>query len=81
LTFDFCDAVINGVWGLIVDAMPGETCPDVVYDVYDAFDQGEFYHRDEEDPVQAFTKPMTARIVSGVDDRVHKRLIGSSDVS
>ena len=66
LSFEFCDAVVNDIHGVITSA--NEIRPTLFWDVYLAFDEGEYYHNDkrDEDPSEAYTRPMIARIL---DDR------------
>ena len=63
LTFEFCDAVVNDIHGII--SFTDEVRPDLFGQVYLAFDEGEYYHGDnrDEDPVEVYTRPLVARIV------------------
>ena len=65
LDFCFCDAVVNDLFGVITSA--DERRPDLFWAVYLAFDEGEYYHNNNrnEDPVEAYTRPMIARIIEG----------------
>ena len=64
LSFEFCDAVVNDIHRVITFA--DESRPALFWDVYLAFDEGEYYHNDkrDEDPVEVYTRPMIARIVA-----------------
>jgi hypothetical protein len=65
LTFEFCDAVVNDLHSVITFA--DEARPDLFWRVYLAFDEGEYRHENDEpeaDPVQTYTQPMVAEIVS-----------------
>ena len=64
LDFEFCDAILNDIFGVITSAND-EKLPDLFYQIYCAFDEGEYYHRDnrQEDPVETYTRPQIARIV------------------
>ncbi len=66
LSFEFCDAIVNDLHGIITFA--DEERPDLFWKVYLAFDEGENYHGNdrEQDPVDVYTRPWIARIVSGV---------------
>ena len=66
LTFVFCDAVVNDLYGVITSA--NERCPALFWDVYLAFDEGEYYHgnNQDEDPVEVYTRPMIARVIEGL---------------
>jgi hypothetical protein len=67
LEFEFCDAIMNDIFGLIISA-EGELMPELFYRIYCAFDEGEFYHGDnrQEDPVEAYTRPQIADIVENL---------------
>ena len=70
LAFEFCDAILNDMFGLITSAND-EKLPDLFYQIYYAFDEGEYYHRDkpDEDPVEAYTRPQIARIIENLPPR------------
>lgn len=63
LSFTLCDALLNDLFGVITSA--NESAPSLFWDVYLAFDEGEYRHASnpEQDPVEAYTRPMIARIV------------------
>ena len=65
LTFEFCDWILNDIHGVITSH--DEARPDLFWQVYRAFDEGEYHHTDrrDEDPVEAYTRPMVAQIVAG----------------
>jgi hypothetical protein len=64
LAFTFCDAVVNDLHGVI--SFAGEHRPDLFWEVFLAFDAGEFYpgNNRDEDPVEVYTRPMIARIIN-----------------
>ncbi len=64
LPFDFCDRIVNDIHGVITFA--DECRPEIYWETYLAFDEGEYYHNNnrEEDPVDCYTKPQIARIVA-----------------
>ena len=66
LSFKFCDAIVNDVHRVITFA--DEDRPDLFWRVYLAFDEGEYYHREnrEQDPVAEYTRPQIAQIVSAI---------------
>ena len=66
LSFEFCDAIVNDVHGVITFA--DEERPDLFWKVYLAFDEGEYYHggNREQDPVEVYTRPQIAQIVSAI---------------
>ena len=63
MTFAFCDAVVNDLHGVITSA--DEHRPALFWEIFLAFDEGEYYHGNnrDEDPVEVYTRPMIARIV------------------
>ena len=65
-SFAFCDAVINDLHGVIVGA--DDHRPDLFWAIFLAFDEGEYYHGNnrDEDPVEAYTRPMITRALEGV---------------
>jgi len=62
MTFEGADHVMNVLFGLICSQPPEElVIPEITHEVYDAFDQGEYYHDDDSrdvDPEQKYTRPM-----------------------
>ncbi len=65
LSFGFCDAVVNDLFGAIT--LTGEAKPALFWKVYMAFDEGEYRHENDDaevDPVEKYTRPMLAKIVS-----------------
>ena len=63
LSFEFCDAVVNDLFGPVTNTSGPK--PEVFWDAYSAFDEGEYYHGNnrDEDPVETYTRPMIDRIV------------------
>jgi hypothetical protein len=64
-SFEFCDAVVNQLWGLLIDKQPLGTFPELFRRVYDAFDAGEYYRTADasDEPIISFTDPAIAEIV------------------
>jgi hypothetical protein len=62
-SFSFCDWVVNELHRVIVYA--NEDRPDLFWEVFLAFDAGEYYHDHErkEDPVEKFTHPLIAQVL------------------
>jgi hypothetical protein len=69
LSFDFCDAVVNSLYGVLIAGQmrePQPPWPILFHEVFSAFDEGEFHHREDAeaaDPITLYTKPMIERIV------------------
>ena len=63
LSFGFCDMVVNDLSSPVTNTSGPK--PQIFWDVYSAFDEGEYYHGNNrgEDPVEVYTRPMIARIV------------------
>ena len=57
-SFQFCDAVVNDLFGPVTNTAGPK--PELFWDVYSAFDEGEYYHGNnpDEDPVETYTRPM-----------------------
>jgi len=70
LSFDFCDMVVNDIFGPVTNTSGPK--PQIFWDVYSAFDEGEYYHGNnrDEDPVEVYTRPMIARIVEVLGTRL-----------
>ena len=65
LTFYYCDGVVNDLWS-IIGQLDGSVGPELWWKVFEAFDQGEYYHDDrrDTDPEELYTRPMIAAIVA-----------------
>src|ERR1035437_6094287 len=63
LSFEFCDMVVNDLASPVTNTSGPR--PQIFWNVYSAFDEGEYYHGDnrDEDPVEVYTRPMIARVV------------------
>ena len=61
--FGFCDQVVNELHGVI--SRHNEDRPELFWNVFLAFDAGEFYPNGDRsiDPIEAFTRPQIAQIV------------------
>ena len=72
LPFAFCDAVVNDLAVAVTDTSGPR--PQLFWEVYSAFDEGEYYHDDnrQEDPVEAYSRPMIARIAEAMADGLNR---------
>jgi hypothetical protein len=63
LSFEFCDAIVNDLFGPYTDTAQPKS--ELFWDVYLAFDDGEYYHGDnrDKDPVEVYTRLQIAGIV------------------
>ena len=63
LSFEFCDAVVNDLFGPVSDT--AGIRPTAFWDVYLAFDEGEYFHgtKRDEKPQEVYTRPMIARVL------------------
>ena len=63
LSFEFCDAIVNDLFFPYVETAHPKS--ELFWDVYLAFDEGEYYHGNNrsQDPVETYTRPVIARIV------------------
>ena len=68
LTFEFCDAVMNDLHGVIISF--DDVRPDLFWTVFEAFDEGEYIHPDrpDADPIETYTRPRIVEIVGKVGD-------------
>ncbi len=60
--FTFCDGVVNNMMPLA-----DWNLSDFAWSIFHAFDNGEFYHREDSrdvNPVEKYTKPMLARALA-----------------
>jgi hypothetical protein len=66
LPFEFCDAVVNDIHGIIT--FKNEIRPVLFWEIFLAFDEGEYYHNNKEgrsqDPVVKYTRPQIAQIIN-----------------
>src|SRR5260370_37740423 len=55
LSFEFCDAIVNDLFGPYTDTAKPKS--ELFWDVYLAFDEGEYYHGNnrDEDPAETYT--------------------------
>jgi hypothetical protein len=58
LSFEFCDRIVNDIHGVIM--LANEHRPKLFWEVFLAFDSGEFYRSNDRtrDPVDEFTRPL-----------------------
>jgi hypothetical protein len=78
LSFEFCDAIVNDLFHPYIDTLKPKS--ELFWDVYLAFDEGEYYHDSnrQEDPVETYTRPMIARIVATIENSATPTLGGGS---
>jgi len=67
-SFEFCDAVMNQLYALMIDKQlqePPPPWPKLFWRVYEAFDAGEFVNPTipAHDPIKTYTDPEIAQIV------------------
>jgi hypothetical protein len=68
LSFEFCDAVINDLNGIVMRGLTANAnapLPPLFWETYLAFDAGEFYPNNDRsiDPVERFTRPQLTQIL------------------
>lgn len=71
MTYEEADTIMNAAFGVSVTeefwAENDSTIPPTMYEVYEAFDAGEYYHHGdprEIDPELKYTKPLIAKFLS-----------------
>ena len=61
LSFADADGIMNDLWALwvveAVDFGDGFSFAEPAYSIFEAFDSGEYYREDGEDPIEKYTKP------------------------
>ncbi|WP_423141695.1 hypothetical protein ACOYW6_12835 [Parablastomonas sp. CN1-191] len=70
-SFEFCDIVVNDLYGRMIEKQlqtPPPAWPKLFWRVFEAFDAGEFHRQPDksDDPVAEFTDPEIAEIVRGL---------------
>ena len=65
LAYEAADSAMNMVWAAMLEFMSGNNLPLVepCYSIYQAFDEGEYDHRDGSDPVETYTRPALNALV------------------
>jgi len=66
LIYDFCDGVMNGIIGAIVEVGLTNDLPQPAFSLYQAFDQGEWIRSStplETVPSEKYTKPLVLEIM------------------
>lgn len=60
LSYTDADRVANAWWALMCrpDNLQTEPIPTLAQTIFEAFDEGEYFHGDQLDPVQQFTIPL-----------------------
>ncbi|MDX1538713.1 hypothetical protein [Arsukibacterium sp.] len=66
LSYTDADFAMNGVWPVMLDYIMKNDIPLVepCYAIYEAFDQGEYDHKDGSDPVEKYTKPLLIEVLA-----------------
>jgi len=66
LSYTDADFAMNGVWPVMLDYIMKNDIPLVepCYAIYEAFDQGEYDHKDGSDPVEKHTKPLLIEVLA-----------------
>ena len=65
-SFEYCDAVMNGLHDAMLLATPDRVSSDVAWTVFLAFDAGEFQNPSDSpsiDPVEKYTRPQLVEIL------------------
>lgn len=66
MDYTVCDAIMNDLWGIFLSAFDGGSVPSPFYEIYEAFDAGE-YHREpdgSDDPIADHTRPLIREILA-----------------
>jgi len=65
LSYADADFAMNSVWPAMLDYIMKSNISLVepCYAIYEAFDQGEYDHKDGSDPVEKYTKPLLVKVL------------------
>jgi hypothetical protein len=66
LSFQEGDGVMNAIFGMLVNGDKPIDSVEPAWSIYLAFDEGEYYHGGNTDPVEAFTRPQIRQILEDV---------------
>lgn len=75
LTYEFCDNVVNGLFGAIIEFGMDNGLPEPAFDIYLAFDQGEWVRESDPqdiDPSEKYTRPAVIEIMRGLGALPHE---------
>lgn len=82
MSFEEADTIMNAAFGVSVTkeffAENGGEIPPAMYEVYEAFDAGEFYHHEdspEVDPELKYTKPSIAKFLAAQGNGAYPTLL------
>jgi hypothetical protein len=73
LSYEFCDEAMNYLWGVITTPPvfgPDKNIPEPAFAIYQAFDEGEYYHlgdNREVEPMEKYTRPKINQILRGLN--------------
>ncbi|WP_420590211.1 hypothetical protein [Bacterioplanoides sp.] len=65
ISYTDCDFAMNGIWPIMLDYIMEKDIPllEPCYEIYCAFDAGEYNHGDDADPVEKYTLPAIKEIL------------------
>ncbi|HEY7640591.1 MAG TPA: hypothetical protein VH814_12780 [Steroidobacteraceae bacterium] len=69
LSFQLADSLMNALWAFTVEHE--DRIPSLLYSVYEAFDAGEYHHREdapEIDPEKKYTRPQISQILGNLSE-------------
>lgn len=76
LNYEFCDSVINDAWSEWMFSFLDENKDEVkippdFYEVYEAFDAGEYYRREDksDDPIAEHTNPLIRKFLDKISNK------------
>lgn len=69
LSYTRCDSIMNDLWSVLVGHLNGRMVPSPFYEIYEAFDAGEYHRRKDkrDSPETDFTRPMIEAILANVE--------------
>lgn len=74
LTYEFCDRAVNHIMSIT-----GYDVPDLAWEIFSAFDEGEYYHSPqeqarEEDTAERYTRPWIEQVLRQVAESDSRRV-------
>jgi len=72
ISFTYADSVLNGLFEIILQGSDGRMASDLAWEIYLAFDAGEYNHHGdgpETDPESKYTRPLLVEALRGYKNK------------
>ncbi len=65
MNYLICDEIMNDLWRILISSFNGGLLPSPFYEIYEAFDAGEYHRRSDrsDNPAANYTEPMIQAIL------------------